>query len=472
MAICPNCGANIGFSKKCPHCGTTLSGSNESKQTSNIEQIKELTQNFTQKPSCSDSEFQEMVVKFLANASETEKNMYGVRVKAYSENYRIGGTGIINNPVKSEYARSGSEASFAGSGEAVKAATSYGATKGSKSPKTPKSHKPVNKKIFIISTCALLGVGVVVGGVFGVKAIINTVTSKKNSANRSRITLYAEYPGEDYTTKIATIFLSYGEYTNLTKDLMPNKVSGYDFIGYYDDYNTHYFDELGYAVTSWDHRGGNYSLYARFAPAGITITLNNNGGTGGLTSITAVSGENMPQISTLPTKSGYTFNGYWTSMYGGIQYYSSTGSSMHICDLSNGAKLYAHWQSGGSGGSSSPLSYSKSTPGSYGFELYSGYYRSTNYNINSSTAQTIFTFSGSGTVSFKYKISSEPSYDKFSIKHNSTTIVNNISGNYDWVSDSRTISDGDTFTLIYQKDGSDYSNEDRAFFQFTNIANI
>ena len=83
-----------------------------------------------------------------------------------------------------------------------------------------------------------------------------------------------------------------------------------------------------------------------------TVTFNANGGTVGTTSKTVYSGGTYGTLPT-PTRSGYTFNGWYTSATGGsrIYYYSSVTGNI---------TLYAHWTqntttnpSSGSSGSSS-----------------------------------------------------------------------------------------------------------------------
>ena len=45
----------------------------------------------------------------------------------------------------------------------------------------------------------------------------------------------------------------------------------------------------------------------------------------------------------IPTKSGYTFLGYYTTPSGGTQYYNSTGYMIRPCDFTSNPTLYAHW---------------------------------------------------------------------------------------------------------------------------------
>lgn len=77
-------------------------------------------------------------------------------------------------------------------------------------------------------------------------------------------------------------------------------------------------------------------------PKNITVTLDRQGGTGE-TQVTAKEGSAMPTI-TVPTRTGYTFHGYYASKNGtGTKYYNADGTSAHKWDRTGTATLYAHW---------------------------------------------------------------------------------------------------------------------------------
>ena len=72
------------------------------------------------------------------------------------------------------------------------------------------------------------------------------------------------------------------------------------------------------------------------------ITFDRNGGSGGTSSIDVTLNDNMPSVST-PTRTGYTFAGYYTARTGGVQYYDEYGHSVRTFDLGSDTTLYAHW---------------------------------------------------------------------------------------------------------------------------------
>ncbi len=78
-----------------------------------------------------------------------------------------------------------------------------------------------------------------------------------------------------------------------------------------------------------------------------TISFDVNGGSGGQSeNVTATYDSNMPTISTTkPTKTGYTFNGWWdtSATTGGTQYYTAAGASARTWNKTANTKLYARW---------------------------------------------------------------------------------------------------------------------------------
>ena len=74
------------------------------------------------------------------------------------------------------------------------------------------------------------------------------------------------------------------------------------------------------------------------------VTLNPNEGTGGTTEVTATYGQPMPAI-TIPTRTGYDFQGYFTENGGaGTKYYNADGTSAKDWDKEDATfTLYAYW---------------------------------------------------------------------------------------------------------------------------------
>jgi len=90
------------------------------------------------------------------------------------------------------------------------------------------------------------------------------------------------------------------------------------------------------------------SLTVTYTFTKYKITLNSNGGTGGLSSVQTPYNRAMPTISSsnLPTREGYTFQGYYdtSASTGGNKYYNANGTSAKTFTNKNDSLvLYARW---------------------------------------------------------------------------------------------------------------------------------
>ena len=131
-----------------------------------------------------------------------------------------------------------------------------------------------------------------------------------------------------------------------------NKISkptrkGYNFKGFYSEPNgagVQVYDNAGNPTRVYDLAPiETRTLYAYWEPWNMKVNFDKNGGTGGTGSITATYDSDMPEIE-LPTKNGYTFDGYY-DWAGNNKYYNADGSSAKTWDNWGAAEqnLYAHW---------------------------------------------------------------------------------------------------------------------------------
>ena len=141
--------------------------------------------------------------------------------------------------------------------------------------------------------------------------------------------------------------------------------TGYTFGGYYTAANgggTQYYKADGTSAKNWDRTSAT-TLYAKWTAIQYTVTLNQQSGSGGTASVTVTYNAAMPSI-TKPTRTGYTFGGYYTATNGGgTQYYKADGTSAKNWDRTSATTLYAKWtaiqytvtlnQQDGSGGTAS-----------------------------------------------------------------------------------------------------------------------
>ena len=199
-------------------------------------------------------------------------------------------------------------------------------------------------------------------------------TSARNWDVASDTTLYAKWTGKTYTVTLnqqsgsggtGSVTATYGSaMPSMTK---PSR-TGYTFQGYYTGTGgsgTQYYNSNGASVRSWDKTEA-ATLYAYWTANKYTVTLNQQSGSGGTGSVTATYGSAMPSM-TRPSRTGYTFQGYYTGTGGsGTQYYNANGASVRSWDKTADTTLYAYWTgntytiafngNGNTGGSMSNLS--------------------------------------------------------------------------------------------------------------------
>ena len=177
--------------------------------------------------------------------------------------------------------------------------------------------------------------------------------SNLTSTNNGTVNLYAKWTAKSYTltlnrqngsggTSSATIY--YDDYypSSITK---PTR-TGYTFQGYYTSTNgggTQRYNSSGNRVNSV-LTTGSVTLYAYWTANPYTLTLDRQSGTGGDTSKTIYYDSYYPSSITKPTRTGYTFQGYYTSTNGnGTQRYNSSGNRVNSVYTTGNVTLYAYW---------------------------------------------------------------------------------------------------------------------------------
>lgn len=130
---------------------------------------------------------------------------------------------------------------------------------------------------------------------------------------------------------------------------MPNVIvptkEDHEFDGYYSEVEgggTKYYNADGTpALTS---AGSVSTLYAKWNRNGTNITLDKDGGTGGDDSTLGVLDQTLADVI-VPTRPGYTFNGYYSEPNGqGTQYYNENGQSSFVWNSeAASATFYASW---------------------------------------------------------------------------------------------------------------------------------
>ena len=113
----------------------------------------------------------------------------------------------------------------------------------------------------------------------------------------------------------------------------------------------------GTALTSPVKLTGNLTVYAQWTPNVHTITYDSNGGSGTMTASSCNYGATCTLKTNTFTRTGYTFDGWYTSSSGGTKYGATT-------TLTGNIRVYAHWKAnpvilsyngnGSTGGSTGP----------------------------------------------------------------------------------------------------------------------
>ena len=272
---------------------------------------------------------------------------------------------------------------------AVSAITARGATF-SGGVVTSKGNATITRYGFIIGTSATVVVGgtganaPVASGFWNADIDLNTAFGSKTAvSNFSPNTTYYvrifAYNGELYGYGTAVSFTTLNEYdivldkNNLdggsadglatvvengtTIELVAPTRTGYHVEGYYttDECVTKVATDAGalqanitVSATNWTNgssqwvKGGDATFYTNWAANTYTITLNQNGGSGGDGSVTAEYGSAMPSATmpTTPPAVGKVFDGYY---YNSVQYYDADGNSAHVWDVDDDVTLVASW---------------------------------------------------------------------------------------------------------------------------------
>ena len=166
----------------------------------------------------------------------------------------------------------------------------------------------------------------------------------------------------------------------------------------------------------------------------LTVTLNQQSGSGGTTSVTVENGQPMPS-ATMPLRMGYNFYGYYTSTSGsGTQYYTAGMQSARNYDKTTSTTLYAYWQTA----PTISLGGTPSTPSLVGGQWY--FYK--------------FTPSSSGTYVFKSTVSSGDTYGYIYNSSGTQLTYNDDSGDGNNFSISYSFTGGTTYYLAARWYGS------------------
>ena len=183
----------------------------------------------------------------------------------------------------------------------------------------------------------------------GSKAYDNQGDISATTGSKGNVSLYARWTANKYTVSFNQQSGSGGSGNiTATYDAAMPTVSvptraGYTFQGYFDAASggTKYYNANGTSARTWN-KTANTTLYAQWTVNKYTVTFDKQNGTVGSNNVSATYGSAMPS-ATMPTRAGYTFQGYYDAQTGGNQYYKADGSSAKNWDKAANTTLYARW---------------------------------------------------------------------------------------------------------------------------------
>lgn len=171
---------------------------------------------------------------------------------------------------------------------------------------------------------------VAIEGEYGIHIVTNG-TGSNPGLYISEVTFDPNGGSVSPTKKQVTYGLSYSE----PDGIFPTPTRNYyDFLGWY-------YQKTGGTKITGDtmvNKIRNHTLYARWTPKSYTVTFDPNGGSVSQTTKTVTYTYNYDELPT-PTRTGYTFKGWYTQATGGTQITETT----EVTNPSNHT-LYARWK--------------------------------------------------------------------------------------------------------------------------------
>lgn len=182
------------------------------------------------------------------------------------------------------------------------------------------------------------------GTVNGATLTVETFGSKVTAKAYFNTTYTIVFNGNGATSgSVDSMPMTYGE----TKNLNPNGFArtGYTFAGWATSADGQATYSNGDPVSNLTSTaGGTVTLYAVWSPVHTNISfVQTNATQYGTSSAVAEYDAQMPPV-VLPTRTGYTFDGYYDASTGGTKYYNADGTSARSWNKTSGsATLYVRW---------------------------------------------------------------------------------------------------------------------------------
>lgn len=160
--------------------------------------------------------------------------------------------------------------------------------------------------------------------------------------NETNASILAEWIPNNYTvtlktssdTKVAWNTVTYDNTYGAMLNFVPTRI-GYTFTGWYTD------ERGGEKITSSSKVkiAKDHDLYAHWTPNKYKVTIKTDKDTTVAWDTVTYGQKYSPMLNFIPKKTGYTFVGWYTELYGGEQVTSSS-----VVRITQDQTLYAHWK--------------------------------------------------------------------------------------------------------------------------------
>ena len=218
-----------------------------------------------------------------------------------------------------------------------------------------KKDMKMKNMLHTLSLCALLLLGAFTSSVWG----RTTTVSVPGGHGEVRAQIYVYYAFKGWKLeKEATMTSNSSTPSTVTHNsgtmnsgyVVVSIDDGYSFDGWYIDAEC---ENIKKKETDDPLRSSTDTYYAKFIPNNYTITLNDNGGSGGDGTHGVTFDAATGSLTNTPTQTGYTFTGYYTST--GVKIFNADGSPVqNVADYTDNTAsknwkhvghitLYAHW---------------------------------------------------------------------------------------------------------------------------------
>lgn len=130
---------------------------------------------------------------------------------------------------------------------------------------------------------------------------------------------------------------------HVTCDDLKSERTGYTFLAWGELMYVSAAGSCEFDTNEFFKNEDDMTISATWRANEYTVTFNANNGTGGASTVTVVYDATMTKLTSLPTRTGYQFAGYYDAATGGTMYYGADGTAARKWDKAANTTLYAQW---------------------------------------------------------------------------------------------------------------------------------